>query len=83
MARAHDPRRPVDVRAHVPLVGDERLAGMDPDSDTDGAVGERVLSLSSRGDRIGRARERDEERVALSVDLDPAVRENASRSCRR
>ena len=73
MARTHDPGRAMDIGPNVPLVGDERLAGVDPDSDAHGSVGERLLGVSSRGDRIGRARERDKERVALSVDLDPSV----------
>ena len=67
---AHDPRRPMDVDADVSLLGDDRLAGVDADPHAHGPVRQRVLGVSSRGDRIGGARERNEERVPLSVHLD-------------
>ena len=37
-------------------------------------VVERALRIGGGGDRIVRARERDQEAVALDVDLDPVVR---------
>ncbi len=46
---------------------------MQAHSNPDGPVRERALRLGGRRDRIRRARERDEERVALRVHLDAAV----------
>ena len=68
-----DPRRAVDVHADVALVGHERLAGVDAHPDPDRPGSERPLRLDRGGDGVGRPRERDEERVALGVHLDPVV----------
>ena len=67
---SRDPRRAVDVEAHIALVGQDRLAGVDPHPHTDRAARERVARLNSCCDGIGSAREGEEERVALGVDLD-------------
>ena len=69
-----DARGAVDVDADVALVGHERLAGVDPHAHADRAALERVARLGGGGDRVGGAREGDEEGVALRVDLDAAVR---------
>ena len=68
-----DPRRPVHVEPHVPLIGHERLAGVQPHPHADRATRERELRIRSGRHRVGRTREPDEERVALRVDLDPLV----------
>lgn len=83
MAGAHGPRRPVHVGAHIPLLRHERLTGVDTDAHPHSPVGERVLGLGCRGDRVAGARERDEERVPCVSTSTPPCRENASRSSRR
>ena len=70
---AHHPRRAVDVDADVALVGDDRLTRVDPDPHLHRTVAERLLRFSRGRDGVSRADERDEERVALRVDLDPFV----------
>jgi hypothetical protein len=64
---------PVDVEPDVSLVGHERLAGVDAHSDPKRLAGEGSLSLLRGGQGAARPRERDEESVALRVDLDAAV----------
>ena len=66
-------RAAMDVHAHVPLAGHRRRAGVQPHSHSDRAGLEGSLAGIGRGDRAGRGRERDEERVALGVDLDAVV----------
>ncbi len=73
MAGAHDPCRSVHVDAHVPLLRHDRLTGVDTDPHAHGSVGELVLGLAGGGNRIAGAGEGDEEGVALSVHLDPAM----------
>ena len=68
-----DPRRPVDVDADVALLGYDRLAGVEPHAHADRPAAERRLPVGGGRDRLGGARERDEERVALRVHLDAAV----------
>ena len=67
-----DPRRAVDVRPDVALVRHSGVAGVEAHAHADGRPSS---SCASRGrlERPGRRRERDEERVALRVDLDAAV----------
>jgi hypothetical protein len=48
-----------------------------------GAVRKRRLGVVCCGDRVGRARERDEERISLRVYLDTFVTWNASRNSNR
>jgi hypothetical protein len=69
----HDPRCPMDVKTDVPLLGHDRLAGVDADPDAHGSVRECVLNAVRGEHRVARAGERDEERVALRVHFDPAV----------
>jgi hypothetical protein len=73
VADGGDPSGAVDVEADVSLLGDTRLAGVDPHAHTDRSVAERVLGVVCGRQCIGRTREGDEERVPLGVDLDPAV----------
>ncbi len=68
-----DPRRPVHVEPHVPLVGPERLARVQPHPHPHRAVRKRALRLGGRRHRIGCTREGDKEGVALRVDLDTVV----------
>jgi hypothetical protein len=70
---AHHTRGAMDVRADVAPVADDRLAGVDADPDSDRAAGERRDGLLGRRYCLPRRGERHEERVALGVDLDPAV----------
>ena len=63
----------MDVHADVALLGHERLAGVDAHPDPDRPGPECPLRLGRGGDGVGRPRERDEERVALGVHLDPVV----------
>jgi hypothetical protein len=67
-----DPRGPVDVDAHVAVVAQKRLPGVQSHANPHGAVAEPGLHGPRRRDRVGRARERDEEAVAGRVDLDAA-----------
>ena len=66
-------RRAVNVDADVALLGCDRLARVEPHAHSDRPVAERRLPVGGGRDRIGGARERHEERVALRVDLDAAV----------
>ena len=68
-----DPRRAVDVDPDVALVRHDRLAGVDAHAHADRARLERVARVGGRGHGVRCARERDEERVALRVDLDAVV----------
>jgi Glucose / Sorbosone dehydrogenase len=68
-----DPRCPMHVKTDVPLLGHDRLAGVDADPDVHGSVHECVLNAVRGEHRVARAGERDEERVALRVHFDPAV----------
>jgi hypothetical protein len=68
-----DPGGAVHVDPDVALVGDDRLAGVEPHADADRSVSQRRLRGGGGRDRVGCARERDEERVSLGVHLDAAV----------
>ena len=63
----------VDVDADVSLGGQRRCPGVQSHPDPDRAGLERLLPGLGGGDRAGRGREGDEERVALRVDLDAVV----------
>ena len=69
-----DSRRSMDVEADVVPAGQGRLAGVQAHPDANRPLRERSLSFARGSDRVGGTRERDEERVALRVHLDPAVR---------
>jgi hypothetical protein len=83
-----DPRMPgrgdaggaVDVGADVPLAGQEGRAGVEAHPDRDR---QRGLRLGRSGERPRGGRERDEEGVALRVDLTPPWRSKAERRTRR
>lgn len=69
-----DTRAAMDVGADVPLPGRRGRARVQTHPHSDRPTGQRPLSGKSGGGRAGHRRERDEERVALRVDLDAAVR---------
>ncbi len=69
-----DPRGAVDVEPDIALVRDGRLTRVDAHPYADRSRGERLLSCCGGCERVGRSSKRDEERVALRVDLDSVVR---------
>ena len=74
MAGRRDPRRSMNVRADVALVGHERRPGVQADPHTEsGPSSSDSVKLGRRGERTRRRRERDEERVPLRVHLDAVV----------
>ena len=73
MAGRADAGAAMDVDADVTLGSDGGLAGVDAHAHLHGACGERPLRGVRRGHRVARPRKCDEERVALGVNLDPAV----------
>src|SRR5919108_5320068 len=73
VAGSGDPRGAVDVDPDVALVGQGRLAGVHSHAHANPPFGERVARRGRCGERIGSLRERDEKRIPLCVDLDPAV----------
>ena len=73
MRGGSDPRRTVDVDPHVALVAHDRLARVESHADADRPVEKRRLPVGRSGDRVGGARERDEERIPLRVHLDAAM----------
>src|SRR5207247_9789343 len=66
------PRSSVRIDSDVSLVCHERLARVNSHANAD-RLAQRFLALSGGGQSVRRARERDEERVALRVHLDSAV----------
>ena len=68
-----DPGRPVDICADVPLGRPDRGARVDPDADPDGAGSQGTTAILGGLERAVRRREREEEGVALGVDLYAAV----------
>jgi hypothetical protein len=70
---AHDPGRTVDVHADVALVRHLRLARVQSHPHAHPTICERALRLLCSRGPIVRALERNEERVALRVDLDAVV----------
>jgi hypothetical protein len=83
MTGSSDPRRPVNVDAHIPLLGEQRLAGVQTNTDTEPARAESLLRVPGSRKRVPRPPERDEERITLRVHLNPPCRANASRNTRR
>ena len=69
-----DSRSPVDVDPDVAFVRQLRLPGVDPDPDANRAAREPVARVRGGCNRVGCSGERNEERVALRVDLDACVR---------
>jgi hypothetical protein len=68
-----DACRAVDVDPDVALLGDQRLAGVETHAHADPARLEPFLAFARGRQPVTRARERDEEGVALRVHLHPAV----------
>jgi hypothetical protein len=73
VAGRRDTRPEVDVKTDVPLIRELGRPGVKAHPDSDWAIGERSLGLHRRRNRLGSIPERDEERVALRIDLDTAV----------
>jgi hypothetical protein len=71
-----DTRGAMDVQPDVTLLRYERLSRVEPHADTDRPTGERIAGRNRRAQRTGCGRKGGEERVALRVDLDTAVRSN-------
>ena len=69
-----DARGAVDVEPHVTLVRDDRLTRVHAHAHADRSGSERLLSCGGGCERVGRSSKRDEECVALRVDLDSVVR---------
>ena len=73
VARRGDASGEVDVVADVALVGKEGSTGMQPDAHLDRAGDEHLGEGRSGVECAGRGREREEEGVALRVDLDTTL----------
>ena len=73
VANGGDARSPVDVDPDVAIRGWSRLAGVESHTDLDHATGQRPLGLHRRRDGLRGPCEREEERVALGVDLCTSV----------
>ena len=71
MSGSGDPRSAIDVLADVALAGQARRPCVDPHPDRDL---EPLLHSAGGGERARRRWKRDEERVALGVDLDAILR---------
>ena len=74
VAAGSDPGRAVDVDTDVPLVGDVRRPGMDPDPHPDRAGRQTGDRVSGRAERPRPCRKGNEEGIALRVDLDSPLR---------
>ena len=68
-----DARRAMDVAADVALLGEQGRAGVQSDPHLDLPRAEHRSDRTRRSERTRRGAEREEEGVALSVHLDPAV----------
>jgi len=73
-----DARSAVHVETDVALVGDQRLARVDPDAHAERTIARAVADLGCGRGRGACPAERREERVALRVDLDTRVPAQAS-----
>ena len=71
VGRCADPGCSMDIETDITLVGQHRATRVDPDPDADRAAG--VTDLGGRYHGVVGTSERDEERVALGVDLDAVV----------
>ena len=63
----------VNVLADIALAGEVRHPRVDPDADADRSFGEQLDALLGSCKRSGSRREREEEGIALRIDLDTAV----------
>ena len=73
VADGRDARALVHVEADVSLLGQPRLAGVQPHPHAYRPVGQRALAVRGGGDGVRRAGEGDEECVTLRVDFDALV----------
>jgi hypothetical protein len=73
MTGGGNPRRAVDVHAHVALRRRGRFASMDPHAHPDRSACKPVASFCGRGKRLGRFRKGDKKGIPLRVHLDAAV----------
>ena len=73
MSRRGDPGGEVNVVADVTLVAQQRLARVNPDPNRIDPGRELSVNTRAAAERPGRAREREEKRVSLSVDLHSAL----------
>ena len=63
----------MDIGADVAFVSQQGRSGVQTDAHPDRTALEALGDSASRRQRTGRRRERDEEGVALRIDLDPAL----------
>jgi len=63
----------MNVRAHVTLIRQERSAGVQTGTDPDPAGAQSLDDRAGRLERAGGRGEREEERIALGIDLDPTL----------
>jgi hypothetical protein len=73
VSRSGDTCSEVDVETHIPLVRQLGGPSVEAHPNADRTIRQRSLGLCRRRHRLGRILERDEERVALRIDLDAAV----------
>ena len=73
MARRTDARTSVHIHTDIALGRHSGRSRMDAHPDAHGAGGKRQLCRARSGDRVGRTRKRDEERIALRVHFDAVV----------
>ena len=78
MADRGDPCAPVDIQAHIPLLAQPRLAGVQTHAHPDRAIRKGALSVLGSRHRIRGTAERNKERIALGIHLDPVVRRERS-----
>jgi hypothetical protein len=72
VAAAGNPRRSMHVDPEIRLLGHERLTCVDADPYAHGTACELSLSVDGRRCGVLCSRERDEERIALGIYLDPS-----------
>jgi hypothetical protein len=73
MTGGRDPRRSVNVDAHISLLGEQRLARVQTHTDGELARAQSLLRVRRSFERILRPPEGDEKRIALGVHLYAAV----------
>jgi hypothetical protein len=73
VTRRRNTRSAMHIDPDVPLVGDDRLAGMQSNPHSNRCVGKGIACSGCRCECVGRLRERDEERVSLRLHLDATV----------
>ena len=74
MAGAHIRAAAVYVDADVALLGEQRLTGVDAHPHADRPSASAACASAAAAMRTARRRERDEEGIALRVDLDATMR---------